>query len=91
MSLASDLAEESLPQTGPRASCLLLFPLPLDIRYLIHPMVKGDDTQALPTGKVVRVLGMKPMTVLSFPREQELVCWWNTLQAEEASRRKKRA
>jgi len=65
--------------------------MPLDIRYLIHPMVKGGGTQALPTGKVVRVLVMKPVTVLSLPREQELVCWWNTLQAEGASRKKKRA
>jgi hypothetical protein len=56
-----------------------LFPMPLDIRYLIHPMVKGDGTQALPTGKVVRVVGMKSVTVLWFPREQELVYWWNTL------------
>ena len=54
-------------------------------------MVKGDGTQALPTGKVVRVLGMKSVTTVWFPREQELVCWWNTLQAEGASRRKKRA
>jgi hypothetical protein len=65
--------------------------MPLDIRYLIHPMVKGDGIQTLPTGKVVRVVGMKPVTVLSLPWLQELVCWWNTLQAEGASRRKKRA
>ena len=54
-------------------------------------MVKEDGMQALPTGKVVRVLGMKSVTTVWFPREQELVCWWNTLQAEGASRRKKRA